>query len=58
MKEETFKVTMSDDGELTLEWDPKDPRNALFNDLTEEQLSQLITDSIQALIHESTDSPG
>ncbi len=53
MKEETFKVTMSDDGELTLEWDPKDPRNALFNNLTEEQLQQLITDSLTNLINES-----
>lgn len=55
MKEETFKVTMSDDGELTLEWDPKDPRNALFNNLTEEELKQLITDSLHALINETTD---
>lgn len=55
MKEETFKVTMSDDGELTLEWDPKDPRNALFNNLTEEQLSDLISKSLQELINETTD---
>lgn len=55
MKEETFKVTMSDDGELTLEWDPKDPRNALFNNLTEEQLKDLISKSLQELINETTD---
>lgn len=55
MKEETFKVTMTDDGELTLEWDPKDSRNQLFNDLTEEQLQELITKSLQALIDETTD---
>lgn len=55
MKEETFKVTMSDDGELTLEWDPKDPRNALFNNLSEEQLQELISKSLQELINETTD---
>lgn len=55
MKEETFKVSMTDDGELTLEWDPKDPRNALFNNLSEEQLQELISKSLQELINETTD---
>lgn len=54
-QEDSFNVTMTDDGELTLEWNPKDPRNALFNNLSEEELQELITKSLQALIDETTD---
>jgi hypothetical protein len=55
-QEDSFKVTMTDDGELTLEWNPEDPRNAIFNNLTEEQLQQLITDSLTNLINEIDDN--
>ena len=37
-------VTVNEDGTYQLEWDSEDPRWAMLNDLTSEQLAAIITE--------------
>jgi hypothetical protein len=53
MMEDSLKVNVNDDtGEITLEWDPEDPRWGFLSGLTEEELSSMITGAIQQRINE------
>ena len=50
--EDSLKVTENDDGTFTIEWDPCDSRYSVWNDLTQEQMSAMIEESIKKLIEE------
>ena len=52
MENDSFKVTETEDGGLTLSWDPNDPNWSWANDLTEEELKRIIAKAIQ----EATDN--
>jgi len=53
--EDSLKVTENDDGSFAIEWDPNDPRYAIFNDMTEEQISEMITHGLREMIEEVLD---
>jgi len=45
--EDSLKVSENDDGTFAIEWDPNDPRYAIFNDMTEEQITELIIQGLR-----------
>lgn len=53
--EDSLKVTQNDDGSFAIEWDPNDPRYSMFNDMSEEQISAMITHGLQQKIEEVLD---
>ena len=53
--EDSLKVTENEDGTFTIEWDPCDSRYSVWNDLTQEQMSAMIEESIKKLIEELGD---
>ena len=48
--EDSLKVTENDDGTLGIEWDPNDPRYAIFNDMTQDELQEYITRALEEFI--------
>lgn len=50
--EDSLKVTENDDGTFTIEWDPCDSRYSVWNTMTNEELSAMITEAIQNFIEE------
>jgi len=48
--EDSLKVSENDDGTFVIEWDPNDPRYAIFNDMTEEQITELIIQGLRERI--------
>jgi hypothetical protein len=56
--EDSLKVTENDDGTLAIEWDPNDPRYALFNEMSQEELQSYITHALEEFIkqHEENES--
>lgn len=48
--EDSLRVTENDDGTLAIEWDPNDPRYALFNEMSQEQLQAYITHALEEFI--------
>lgn len=54
--EDSLKVTENDDGTFTIEWDPCDSRYSVWNDMTQEQMSAMIEESIKKLIEELGDA--
>jgi hypothetical protein len=56
--EDSLKVSENDDGTLCVEWDSKDPKYAIFNTMTEDELQSYITKALEEFIkqHESAGS--
>ena len=50
---DSLKVTENDDGTFAIEWDPNDPRYALFNEMTEEQLNDYIIKALKEFIKQN-----
>ena len=48
--EDSLKVSENDDGTLVIEWDPNDPRYAMFNDMTQDELQSYITTALEEFI--------
>jgi hypothetical protein len=48
--EDSLKVSENDDGSFAIEWDPNDPRYVIFNDMTEEQITELIIQGLRERI--------
>ncbi len=44
MNKDTLKVTQNEDGTFMLEWDPDDDKWSWLNTMTEEQISQIISE--------------
>lgn len=40
-------------GQITLEWDPSDPKWNWLGDLTEEEVSDMISKNLQEMLNES-----
>ena len=53
--QDSLKVTDNGDGTFAIEWDPNDPRYSMFNDMSEEQISAMITHGLQQKIVEVLD---
>jgi hypothetical protein len=51
--EDSLKVSENDDGTFAIEWDPNDPRYALFNEMTEEQLNDYIIKALEEFIKQN-----
>ena len=50
--EDSLKVTENDDGTFTIDWDPCDSRYSAWNDMTQEELSAMLTKAIESFIEE------
>ena len=48
-------VTENDNGSFTLEWDENDPRYSFLNGLSEEQITEMITQELQKIIDSEED---
>ena len=48
--EDSLKVTENEDGTLAIEWDPNDPKYAIFNTMTEDELQDYITRALEEFI--------
>jgi hypothetical protein len=48
--EDSLKVTENEDGSFAIEWDPNDPRYSMFNDMSEEQLTEFIIQGLRERI--------
>ncbi len=51
--EKELKVTVNDDGSITIDWDETDPKYSYLNELTPEEFSELLSEQIQNLIEET-----
>jgi len=47
-----MKVTEKQDGSFTIDWDPNDPVESVFNTWTEEDFIQCIADSAREILGE------
>ena len=47
MTEDTLKVEQNEDGTFSLEWDPNDPKWSWLNSMTEDEISNIISDHIR-----------
>jgi len=46
--EDSLKVNYNEEtGEMTLDWDPQDPKWSFLNDLTEDQISDMVVGSLK-----------
>jgi len=56
--EDSLKVTENDDGTLAIEWDPNDPRYAIFNEMNEAELNAYVTKALEEFIkhHEAQEN--
>ena len=52
-KTDTLKVEQNDDGSFSLEWDPEDPLWSWLNTMTEEEITKIITDYAEKVIHDA-----
>jgi hypothetical protein len=48
-------VTENEDSSFTLEWDENDPRYSILNGLSEEQITEMITQELQKIIDSEED---
>jgi hypothetical protein len=57
--EDSLKVSENDDGTLAIEWDPNDPRYAIFNTMTEDEMQDYITKALEEFMAEyASDNSG
>jgi hypothetical protein len=56
MSTDSFKLEENEDGSLTISWDENDPAYAMFNGLTEEEISAMLMEAIKRACEE-TDGP-
>jgi len=54
--QDSLKVTEQDDGTFLIEWDENDPQWSLFNGLSQEDMQTLITNAIEAYLHDIEES--
>lgn len=47
---DSLRVSENDDGTLAIEWDPNDPRYAIFNDMSQEELQAYVTRALEEFI--------
>lgn len=53
--EDSLRVTENNDGTFTIEWDSCDSRYSVWNDMTEEELSAMLMETIKNRIEELGD---
>jgi hypothetical protein len=58
MSTDSFTLTENEDGSLTISWDKNDPAYAMFNDLTEEEISAMLMEAITNASDESVYGDG
>ena len=57
--EDSLRVSENDDGTLCVEWNPNDPKYAIFNTMTEDELQDYITKALEQFIAEyASDNSG
>jgi hypothetical protein len=50
--EDGLTVKENEDGSFTLEWDKNDPRYAMFNEFSEEQITAMLQQGLNQIIEE------
>ena len=53
--EDGLTVKENEDGSFTLEWDKNDPRYAMFNEFSEEQITTMLQQGLQQILQEDGD---
>jgi hypothetical protein len=53
---DSLSVIVTDDGKIELDWDPNDPRWSWMNDLTNDQISDILTTAIEHSTEKGYDS--
>jgi len=53
--EDSLKVSENEDGTFAIEWDANDPRYALFNTMTEEDMQEFMNKAIEQFILDNED---
>lgn len=48
--EDSLKVSENDDGTLAIEWDSNDPRYAIFNEMSQDELQDYLTKALETFI--------
>lgn len=48
--QDSLRVNEKEDGSFEIEWDPNDPRYSFLNELTEEQVTELLTRGLEEKI--------
>jgi hypothetical protein len=58
--EDSLKVSENEDGTFCIEWDPNDPKYAIFNTMSEQELQEYINRALEEAIkeHEENESAG
>ena len=57
--EDSLRVSENDDGTLAIEWDPNDPRYAIFNTMTQDEMQDYITKALEEFMAEyASDNSG
>lgn len=56
MTDDSFKVIEEDDGSLTLSWDENDPKWMFLNNLTEEQVKNIVVEAISKALDDLNDN--
>ena len=52
-KSDTLNVKENEDGSFTMEWDPEDPLWSWLNTMSEEEITKIITDYAEQVIHDA-----
>lgn len=48
--EDSLKVSENEDGTFAIEWDPNDPRYAIFNTMTEDEMQEFMNKALEEFI--------
>lgn len=56
-REDSLRVSENEDGTLAIEWDPNDPRYALFNEMSQDELQSYITTALEEFIKREENGP-
>ena len=56
MENDSFKVIEEDDGSFTISWDENDPKWMFLNNLTEDQVKNIVTEAISRALEDLTDN--
>ena len=52
MEEDTLEVIQNEDGTMSISWDKEDPKYTFLNDLTEEQITAILEQSIMRMVED------
>ena len=52
---DSLKIDVSDDGQVTIDWDPNDPQWGWLSALNDEQLQEFVNNALSQLVESSSE---